>query len=160
MTTIDALNRTLAAVTPVASGLLTLFAVPQGEDGPLFVEQDDGGLHATLRIIEWSEDDGRRNIDSVKEQEVCFVPGPQRAHPHLIPWIQGWAAALEVAFAALSEQQRAWTGTSWNGPVGRWMPQDFVHPDVLRLKRPRAVRDYTDALLDARHRLGRMVDPR
>lgn len=115
------------------------------------LQEMEGHLVATLRLIIWEDRDGARSICEVKEQQVVVVFQANIADARVPVYFEGWAAAVRYLFARLDE--RRGTDDELRGLV----PYDLASPDVLELRRPQTADEFTDALLSSKKRLGRLL---
>ncbi|MFY0540475.1 hypothetical protein [Nannocystis pusilla] len=113
----------------------------------------DGRLEATVRLVVWDVQGEERMIRDVKEQQVTIVAAKHLEDPRVPAYLEGLAAALDLAFSRLDE------AIADKGPVAASaievaMPYEFFPGDVLALRRPQTAEDFKDALLTNRKRLG------
>ncbi len=138
-----AIDRLLSAYLPVQTDIFELILVPSPQEDTFKIEEDE----LVLRMIAWGYVDGVRNIWSVKEQScrgaflASSAPARQRAY------LEGWSNALFTAFA-LSDVDR----------LEVLMPNDFLFPRVLDLKRAQTPKDFAKAFLQS-SRLGKLCQP-
>jgi hypothetical protein len=135
------LDRHFPIEAPLASIELVDLDYHREHDTPIV--GPDGELRATLRLIVWSEEGGQRSIRDVKEKHVRIARADHlgdvdRLHEYL------HATRLVVAEALEHEE------------VECCMPDDFIFPEVLGLKRPRHAQDFCQAL-SVDSRLGSML---
>ncbi|MEZ4449651.1 MAG: hypothetical protein R3B09_09235 [Nannocystaceae bacterium] len=148
-----------------------------------FVREDPSGrLRGTFRTLLWEVDRGVRSIRDIKEQEVLVLHAEHREDPRIPAYLAGWAAALQVLFDRhaelvasipaepespslhLTHRLPLAPAPSVDPATSRLLnrfeaslPGDFVHPDVLGLRRASTADDFTDALLTSKKRLGSFV---
>lgn len=114
----------------------------------------DGGLAATVRLVVWDVQGEERTIRDIKEQRVTIVAAAHLEDPRVPAYLEGLAAALNLAFARLDEAIAAnGSGTATERIEGA-MPHEFFPGDVLALRRPQTAEDFKDALLTNHKRLG------
>ncbi|WP_434428326.1 hypothetical protein [Nannocystis pusilla] len=114
----------------------------------------DGRLEATIRLVVWDVQGEERMIRDVKEQQVTIVSAKYLEDPRVPAYLEGLAAAIDLAFTRLDEAiaDKGFGGLS--DRVETAYPHEFFPSDVLALRRPQTAEDFTDALLTNRKRLG------
>lgn len=114
----------------------------------------DGGLVATIRLVVWDVQGEERTIRDIKEQQVTIVAAEHLDDPRVPAYLEGLAAALDLAFARLDETIADEGHGAVTERLEEAMPYAFFPGDVLALRRPQTAEEFTDALLTNRKRLG------
>ncbi|MFZ6181282.1 hypothetical protein [Nannocystis pusilla] len=114
----------------------------------------DGRLEATIRLVVWDVQGEQRTMRDIKEQQVTIVSAAHLDDPRVLAYFEGWAAAMDLAFARLDEAIAAGGSGASSGRIETAYPHEFFPGDVLALRRPETAEDFTDALLSNRKRLG------
>ena len=121
--------------------------------------EDD--LCVVVRLICWDLDGTSRIIRDVKEQAVLLVPGRSRQNPRIEAWLKGSADALTTVMKSQVHPSVARgdeEAMSADNALACALPHELVHPEVLKLSRPKTAEDFTRALLDSK-RLGGLLFP-
>ncbi|MCY0987593.1 hypothetical protein OV203_10690 [Nannocystis sp. ILAH1] len=114
----------------------------------------EGGLVATVRLVVWDVQGEERMMRDIKEQRVTIVAAEHLEDPRVPAYLEGLAAALNLAFARVDETIADKGHGALSDRLAEAMPYEFFPGDVLALRRPQTAEDFSDALLTNRKRLG------